>query len=88
MSLGPRNCPKDLQIEINDTVVEKISKITFLGVTLDDQLTFSSHVRNICRKTSYQIGVLQRVRNLISTSAKLHIAKFASKPKRHLYFKI
>ena len=22
MSLGPRNCPKDLQIEINDTVVE------------------------------------------------------------------
>ena len=33
MSLGPRNCPKDLQIEINDTVVEKKSEIMLLGVT-------------------------------------------------------
>ena len=41
MSLGPRNCTKDLQIEINDTVVEKKSEIMLLGVTLDDQLTFS-----------------------------------------------
>ena len=71
MSLGPRNCTKDLRIEINDT--EK-SEIMLLGVTLDDQLTFSSHVSNICRKTSCQIGVLQRLCNLIPTSAKLHIA--------------
>ena len=49
MSLGPRNCPKDLQIEINDTVVEKKSEIMLLEVTLDDQLTFSSHVSNICK---------------------------------------
>ena len=80
MSLGPRNCPKDLQIEINDTVVEKKSEIMLLGVTLDDQLTFSSHVSNISRKTSCQICVLQRLRNLIPTSAKLHIAKFATLP--------
>ena len=80
MSLGPRNCTKDLQIKINDTVVEKKSEIMLLGVTLDDQLTFSSHVSNICRKTSCQIGVLQRLRNLIPTSAKLHIAKFAILP--------
>ena len=80
MSLGPRNCTKDLQIKINDTVVEKKSEIMLLGVTLDYQLTFSSHVSNICRKTSCQIGVLQRLRNLIPTSAKLHIAKFAILP--------
>ena len=73
-SISIRNCPKDLQIEINDTVVEKKSEIMLLGVILDDQLTFSSHVSNICRKTSCQIGVLQRLHNLIPTSAKLHIA--------------
>ena len=48
-----------------DTVVEKKSEIMLLGVTLDDQLTFD--VSNICRKTSCQIGVLQRLRNLIIT---------------------
>ena len=80
MSLGPRNCLKDLQIEINYTMVEKKSEIMLLGVTLDDQRTFSSHVSNICRKTSCQTGVLQRLSNLIPTSAKLHIAKFAILP--------
>ena len=61
-------------------MVEKKSEIMLLGVTLDDQLTFSSYVSNICSKTSCQIGVLLRLRNLIPTSAKLHIAKFAILP--------
>ena len=50
MCLGPRNYHKDLHIVINDTVIDQKSEITLLGVTLDDQLSFSSHVRNICRK--------------------------------------
>ena len=75
MSLGPRNCPRDLHIVINDTVIEQKSEITLLGVTLDDQLSLSSHVSNVCRKASCQTGVLLRLRNLIPTSAKLHIVK-------------
>ena len=73
MCLGPRNYHKDLHIVINDTVIDQKSEITLLGVTLDDQLSFSSHVRNICRKVSCQTGVLLRLRNLIPTSAKLHL---------------
>ena len=46
MSLGPTNCPKDLHIVINDTVIEQKSEIMLLGVTLDDQLSFSSPVGN------------------------------------------
>ena len=80
MCLGPRNYHKDLHIVINDTVIDQKSEITLLGVTLDDQLSFSSHVRNICRKVSCQTGVLLRLRNLIPTSAKLHIVKFAILP--------
>ena len=80
MCLGPRNYHKDLHIVINDTVIDQKSEITLLGVTLDDQLSFSSHIRNICRKVSCQTGVLLRLRNLIPTSAKLHIVKFAILP--------
>jgi len=50
MSLGPKNCPKDLQVAMKDTVNEQKLEITLLGVTLDDQLTFSSHVSSICNK--------------------------------------
>ena len=80
MRLGPRNWHKDLHIVINDTVIDKKPEITFLGVTLDDQLSFSSHVSNVCRKASSQTGVLLRLRSLIPTSAKLHIVKFAVLP--------
>ena len=49
-SLGPRNCHKDLHIVINDTVIDQKPEITLLGVILDGQLLFSSHVSNVCRR--------------------------------------
>ena len=80
MSRRPRNWHKDLHIVINDTVIDQKPETTFLGVTLDDQLSFLSHVSNVCRKASSQTGVLLWLRNLIATSAKLHIVKFAVLP--------
>ena len=80
MGLGLRNCQKDLHIVIGDAEVDQKSEITLLGVTLDDQLTYSSHISKVCRKASCQTGVLLRLRNLIPTSAKLHFVKFAIIP--------
>ena len=80
MSLGPRNWHQDLHIVINDTVIDQKPEITLLGVTLDDQLSFSSHVCNACRKASSQTCVFLRLRSLFPTSAKLHIVKFAVLP--------
>ena len=54
---------------INDTVIDQKPEITLLRVTLDDQLSFLSHISNVCRKASSQTGVLLRLRNLIPTSA-------------------
>jgi len=47
MRLDPRNCHKDLHIVINDTVIDQKPEITLLRVTLGDQLSFSSHARNV-----------------------------------------
>ena len=80
MSLGPRNWHQDLHIVINDTIIDQKPEITLLGVTLVDQLSFSSHVSNVCRKASSQTGVFLRLRSLFPTSAKLHIVKFAVLP--------
>ena len=80
MSLERRNWHKDLHIVINDTVIDQKPGIMLFGVTRDDQLSFSSHVSNVCRKASSQTGVLLRLRNLVPTSAKLHIVKFAVIP--------
>ena len=71
LGLDPWNCPKELHIVINGTVIELKSETTLLEVTLDDQLSFSSHVSNVCRKASCQTGVLLTLHNLIPMSAKL-----------------
>ena len=68
---------------INDTVIDQKPEMTPLGFTLDDQLSFSSHVSNVCRKAPIgeeRIGILLSLRNLIPTPAKLHIVKFAVIP--------
>ena len=77
MSLALSNCHKDLHIIVNNNVIDQKSKITLLGVTFDNQPSFSSHVSNVCRKANCQTGVLLRLRNLVWSSAKLHIVKFA-----------
>ena len=32
-----------------------------LGVTIDDKLTFKSHIKNFCKKASQKIGALSRL---------------------------
>ena len=47
--------------------------LTILGVTIDDKLTFSEHIKDISKRASQKVGVLQRLRNLIPCSAKLQL---------------
>ena len=51
-----------------------------LGVTLDDELSFSAHISDICKKASKKVGVLVRLRNMIPREAKLQLYKSAILP--------
>ena len=45
-----------------------------LGVTIDNKLTFDSHVKNICRKVVQKLGALLRITNYLNSSQKkLHL---------------
>ena len=56
----------DSNICVNDVVIETKDNIILLGVVLDSKLNFSEHIISICKKASQRIGVLMRLRNLIS----------------------
>ena len=49
-----------------------------LGVTIDNKMTFSTHIRDVCKKTSMKIGARLRLRNLIPVDAKLQLYKAAT----------
>ncbi len=57
-----------------DTVlIEPSTSIKLLGVTLDDQLTFSEHISNICVKAGRHINVLKRIGKSLPLHVKLLI---------------
>ena len=41
-----------------------------LGVTIDNKLTFKSHIKNSCKKASQKIGAFSRLSNHLSDSKK------------------
>jgi hypothetical protein len=48
----------------------KKDEVKLLGVTIDYELKFNSHITNICRKASRQLNVLKRMGKYLNRSSK------------------
>ena len=80
MSLGPKNITKDMQFVMSNTEIKQDTELKLLGLTIDDNLNFTNHVGAVCKKASQKVGVLMRLRNMLSIKAKLTIYKSAILP--------
>ena len=57
MMLSNQN--KAFDIKIRDSILMKVSTDKFLGVTLDENLTFNDHVNKVNAKISKSVGVMK-----------------------------
>ena len=48
-------------LNTDTAVLTKVSTVKFLGVTLDENLTFNDHVKNVTTKISKSVGVMKRL---------------------------
>ena len=84
MLLGNKNNKNEdsssINIKIDERIIKSSSGLKLLGVTLDDELSFSAHISDICKKASKKVGVLVRLRNMIPREAKLQLYKSAILP--------
>ena len=71
---------KQLSSFRNKLNIKSSPDLKLLGVTLDDELSFSTHISDICKKASKKVGVLVRLRNMIPREAKLQLYKSAILP--------
>ena len=53
-----------------DTGMKNIKEQKILGVTIDNKLTFKSHIKNLCKKISQKIGALSKLSNHLDDSQK------------------
>ena len=52
------NKAHDFDIKCEEKLIPVSSEIQLLGVTLDNKLTFDSHIASICRKVGGQVNAL------------------------------
>ena len=53
------------QIKINNKLIDKVSNIRYLGIYLDEDLSWTTHTNYTATKISKTIGILNRLRNTL-----------------------
>ena len=57
-----KKASSDLPLSFNSQVLKEKNSVKFLGVYIDNSLTWKSHINHICKKMSKSIGVIFRSR--------------------------
>ena len=52
----------DLNIKIDETKIEEVKKAKFLGVIIDNELTWKGHVAHVASKVSRGMGMIIKAR--------------------------
>ena len=53
-------------VQIGDSQLKRVSSSKYLGIEIDDRLSWCNHVEKICKKISSGIVMIQRVRPYIN----------------------
>ena len=56
-------------LEINNTVVERVTEFNFLGLTINEFMNWSSHSSKIANKISRTLSIMNRLKRYLPTSA-------------------
>ena len=64
------DCSENPSYHLNNHEISSVNELKLLGVTIDKDLSFNSHVSNIVRKMNNQLQVIKRHKRFIDTNAK------------------
>jgi len=73
MLFTDRKCLPEPIVRLSRLDIQRVSRVKFLGILMDDRLTFSEHTSNICKQVSKSIGMLNRISSIIPIRAKSNI---------------
>ena len=59
---------KDLFINIHNSKIIATEKVELLGVSIDNKLSFSNHINNLCKTANNKLCAIIRLRKYLSTS--------------------
>ena len=57
-------------LNLNDLNLKNCKEVEVLGITIDRNLNFKGHIKNICRKAGQKLSALLRISSHINTDKK------------------
>ena len=63
----------ELNIRLDNQPISRVEHAKSLGLIIDDRLSWSNYIKELCRKISSAIGALRRTRSLVSQSTAVQI---------------
>ena len=73
MIFSKRKVKDTAEIEIDGTTISRSSEACFLGVIMDDKLTWSKHIEAVKLKMARYLGIMYRIRYQLPLKARLQI---------------
>ena len=72
-----------INIIFDDTPLEQVSSTKFLGIVVDDKLSWKSHIDNICKLISRNIGIINRLKAQLPLNSLLMLYSSLISPYLH-----
>ena len=70
---GRRSVTEDISIKIDGISIQRVSSTKFLGVTIDELLSWKEHICNISKKVSRALGIINKVKCILNKSTLLSL---------------
>ena len=64
---------KQLDITCNNTPIEQVKNIKFLGITVNEHLIWKDHIDNICTKNNKSVFAIKRIKDSSSKHTSLMV---------------
>ena len=53
------------QLKLNEQIIEQVTEFNFLGLTIDQHLTWNEHVQKISNKISNSLGIMYKLKRFL-----------------------
>ena len=60
-----KRLPQNFEIKINNTLIERAREFCFLGLTINEHLTWKTHINKISNKVSKYTGILNKLKQFL-----------------------
>ena len=55
-------------IQIHETIIEFVDTFVFLGISINNNLNWNSHINNVENKTSKTVGILNKLKSFLPST--------------------